>query len=90
MGYLDTVQTRTFAFSIADAGGFGLVRMVMGDPKRATEILEDADFNLAKSKKNKEVTTILITQKDKISMISKIPSDNDLNIEYAYSSAVRT
>ena len=50
------------------------------------EILEDAGFNLAKSKKNMEVTAILINQKDKIAK-TKILSDNDLNIEYAYSSA---
>ena len=88
MGYLDKGQIKIVALSIADAGEFGLVRMVTGDPERATEILEDAGFNLAKSKKNIEVTAILITQKDKISKITKILSDNGLNIEYAYSSAV--
>ena len=88
MGYLDKGQIKIVALSIADAGEFGLVRMVTGNPERATEILEDAGFNLAKSKKNIEVTAILITQKDKISKITKILSDNDLNIEYAYSSAV--
>jgi len=90
MGYLDKGQIKIVALSIADAGEFGLVRMVTGNPERATEILEDAGFNLAKSKKNIEVTAILITQKDKISKITKILSDNDLNIEYAYSSAVHT
>lgn len=90
MGYLDKGQIKIVALSIADAGEFGLVRMVTGNPERATEILEDAGFNLAKSKKNIEVTAILITQKDKISEITKILSDNDLNIEYAYSSAVHT
>ena len=88
MGYLDKGQIKIVALSIADAGEFGLVRMVTGNPERATEILEDAGFNLAKSKKNIEVTAILITQKDKISKITKILSENDLNIEYAYSSAV--
>ena len=88
MGYLDKGQIKIVALSIADAGEFGLVRMVTGNPERATEILEDAGFNLAKSKKNIEVTAILITQKDKISKITKILSDNGLNIEYAYSSAV--
>lgn len=90
MGYLDKEQIKIFALSIADAGEFGLVRMVTENPDKATEILEDAGFNLAKSKKNIEVTAILITQKDKISKITKILSDNDLNIEYAYSSAVHT
>jgi hypothetical protein len=90
MGYLDKSQIRIFALSIADAGEYGLVRMVTEDPEGATKILEDADFNLAKSKKNIEVTAILITEKDKISKITKILGNGGLNIEYAYSSAVHT
>lgn len=86
--YLDRFKIRIFALSIADAGEFGLIRMITEDAGRATEILEDANFNLAKSKKNVEVTVILTTEKDKISGIAKILGDNDLNIEYAYSSAV--
>ncbi len=90
MGYLDKGQIRIFALSIADAGEYGLIRMVTDNPEKATKILEDADFNLAKSKKNIEVTAILITAKDKISKITKILGESDLNIEYAYSSAVHT
>jgi hypothetical protein len=87
--YLDRFKIKIFALSIADAGEFGLIRMITEDAGRATKILEDADFNLAKSKKNIEVTVILTTEKDKISKIAKILGDNDFNIEYAYSSAVR-
>ena len=86
--YLDRFKIRIFALSIADAGEFGLIRMITEDAGRATKILEDAGFNLAKSKKNVEVTVILTTEKDKISRIAKILGDNGLNIEYAYSSAV--
>jgi hypothetical protein len=88
MGHLDKFQIRIFALSIADAGEFGLVRMITEDPEKATKILEDADFNLAKSRKNIEVTVILITERDKVSRITRILGDNGLNIEYAYSSAV--
>jgi len=87
--YLDRFKIKIFALSIADAGEFGLIRMITEDAGRATKILEDADFNLAKSKKNIEVTVILTTEKDKVSRIAKILGDNDLNIDYAYSSAVR-
>ena len=87
--YLDRFKIRIFALSIADAGEFGLIRMITEDAGRATKILEDAGFNLAKSKKNIEVTVILTTEKDKISRIAKILGDNDFNIDYAYSSAVR-
>jgi hypothetical protein len=90
MGYLDKDQIKIFALSIADAGEYGLIRMVTDNPEKATKILEDAEFNLAKSKKNIEVTAILITAKDKISKITKILGESGLNIEYAYSSAVHT
>ena len=90
IAHLDRSQIKIFALSIADAGEFGLIRMITEDPRRAEKILEGADFNLAKSKKNIEVIVILITEKVTISRIAKILADNDLNIEYAYSSAVRT
>ena len=90
IAYLDKFQIRIFALSIADAGEFGLIRMITENPRRTTKILESADFNLAKSKKNIEVIAILITGKVTISRIAKILADNDLNIEYTYSSAVRT
>ena len=88
ISHLDRFQIRIFALSIADAGEFGLIRMITEDAGRATKILEDADFNLAKSKKNIEVTVILVTEKDTVSRIAKILANNGLNIEYAYSSAV--
>jgi hypothetical protein len=85
---LDKFKIRIFALSIADAGEFGLIRMITGDAVSATKVLEDVNFNLAKSKKNVEVTVILTTENDKVSRIANILGDNDLNIEYAYSSAV--
>ena len=88
MAHLDKNQVRIFALSIADKGEFGLVRMITDDPSRSTKILEDAGFNLAKSKKNIEVIVIVITEKNHVSKITKVLSDNGLNIDYAYSSAV--
>jgi len=88
LAHLDRSQIRIFALSIADAGEFGLIRMITEDPERAARALEEADVNLAKSRKNIEVTVILTTDKDRISRITKILGDNGLNIEYAYSSAV--
>jgi hypothetical protein len=88
MAQLDKNQIRIFALSIADAGEFGLVRMITEDPTKASKVLEDAEYNLAKSRKNTEVTAIFISEKDKISKITKILADSSINIEYAYSSAV--
>jgi hypothetical protein len=88
MSQLDRNQIKVFALSIADAGEFGLVRLITEEPEKAAKFLEDADFNLAKSKKNTEVTAIFITEQDKLSKITKILGDGGINIEYAYSSAV--
>jgi hypothetical protein len=86
--HIDMFQIKIFALSIADAGEFGLIRMITEDPERAAKNLEEADFILAKSKKNTEVTVILITENRRVSEIAKILGDEHLNIEYAYSSAV--
>lgn len=88
MSKLDQNQVKVFALSIADAGEFGLVRIITEDPQKAATLLENADFNLAKSKKNTEVTATFITNNNKLSKITKILSDAGINIEYAYSSAI--
>ena len=88
MSQLDKNQIRVFALSIADAGEFGLVRLITEEPQKAARLLEDAEFNLAKSKKNTEVTAIFSSKQDRLSKITKILGDNGINIEYAYSSAV--
>ena len=88
MAQLDRNKIQVFALSIADAGEFGLVRMVTWDPEKATTVLEDVDYNLAKSRRNTEVTAVFIGDEDKISKITKILADCSINIEYAYSSAV--
>jgi hypothetical protein len=88
MSKLDENKLKVFALSIADAGEFGLVRLITEEPQKASKFLEDADFNLAKSKKNTEVTAIFISAKETLSKITKILGDGGINIEYAYSSAI--
>jgi hypothetical protein len=88
MAQLDKNRIQVFALSIADAGEFGLVRMVTEDPEKATRVLEDVDYNLAKSRRNTEVTAVFMGDNDKISKITRILADGSINIEYAYSSAV--
>jgi hypothetical protein len=88
MAKLDKNQIKIFAMTIAEAGDFGLVRMITEDPAKATKVLEEVDYNLAKSRKNTEVTAVFITKQDKISKITKILGEGNINIEYAYSSAV--
>jgi hypothetical protein len=88
MAQLDKNQIEIFALTIAEAGEFGLIRLIVGDPTKATTVLEDAYYNLAKSRKNTEVTAVFITEEDKLSKITKILAEGKINIEYAYSSAV--
>ena len=88
MSQLDKNKIKVFALSIADAGEFGLVRLITEEPEKAAKLLEDAEFNLAKSKKNTEVTATFISEENTLSKITKILGDGGINIEYAYSSAV--
>lgn len=88
MSQLDKNKIKVFALSIADKGEFGLVRLITEEPEKAAKLLEDADFNLAKSKKNTEVTATFISEQNSLSKITKILGDGGINIEYAYSSAV--
>jgi len=88
MSQLDKNKIKVFALSIADAGEFGLVRLITEEPAKAAKLLEDAEFNLAKSKKNTEVTATFISEQNTLSKITKILGDGGINIEYAYSSAV--
>jgi hypothetical protein len=85
---LDKNQIKVFALSIAEAGEFGLVRLITEDPQKASALLEDAGFNLAKSKKNTMVTAFFSSAQNHLSKVTKILGDKGLNIEYAYSSAV--
>ncbi len=88
MSQLDKNQIKIYALSIAEAGEFGIVRLVTEEPEKAISLLENAGFNLAKSKKNTEVTAIFSSQHDRLSKITQILGAQEINIEYAYSSAV--
>ncbi len=88
LSHLETLKIKIYALSIADAGEYGVIRMITADPQKAAHALEDSNFNVSKSKKNTEVTAILITETNPISRITKILGENGVNIEYAYSSAV--
>ncbi len=81
-------QSEIFALSIAEAGEFGLARFIVSEPEKASKHLEDSGFNLAKSKRNIEVTGVLITDKITASKAAQILGDNGVNIEYTYSSSL--
>ena len=87
MKSLEGGKIKILALSIADSGEFGLARIIVDEPERALAILEDAQFMLAKSRRNTEVTAVLIREQDRISEIAEILGDNRINIDYAYLSA---
>ncbi|MEM2925321.1 MAG: ACT domain-containing protein [Methanocellales archaeon] len=69
------------AFTIAEAGDFGVIRMVVDDPKRAYKVLRDAGFTVS------ETDVIGIEMADRpggLYEIAKQMGDNNINIEYAY------
>ena len=83
----DLENFRVFALSIAEAGEFGLIRLIVSEPEEAARHLESHGLNLAKSKKNVEVTGVLITNEVKLSSIAEELSDIGINIDYAYSTS---
>jgi len=89
MALLDNSKIKIFALSIVDTGEFGLLRLILNDPEQAVKILEDANFVLAKSRINTEVTSIIIGEKNTISKVTKILSNNNINIDYAYLSPIQ-
>lgn len=84
----DKNHIQILALTIADAGEFGLVRLITEAPEKTYRLLADAGFNLAKAKKNTEVSAVFSSDRDSLSKITRILCDNEINIEYAYSSAV--
>ena len=62
--------------------------MITEEPEKASKLLEDSGFNLAKSKKNTEVPATFMSEQNPLSKITKILGDGSINIEYAYSSAI--
>ena len=75
------------AFTIAEAGDFGIVRMVVDDPDRAHEILHDAGFTVSE-------TSVLGAEMEDVpgslAMIAEILGEHDINIDYAYAFVTRT
>ncbi len=69
---LDNSKIKILALSIVDTGEFGLLRLILNDPERAVKILEDANFTLAKSRINTEVSSLIISEKNNISKVTEI------------------
>jgi len=78
---LEEEQVNILAFSIAEADGFGVVRALVDNPKKAYEKLTGIGFNVAFT------DVIAVKMRDSpggLYEIAKMLGDGQINIEYSY------
>jgi hypothetical protein len=69
------------ALTIAEAGDFGVIRMVVDDPQKGYQVLHDNGFTVS------ETEVLAVEMKDIPGGLYEIVStlgDNDINVDYAY------
>ncbi len=75
------------AFTIAEAGDFGVMRMVVDKPEQAHNVLHDAGFTVS------ETDVLGIEMSDSpggLHEISTVLGSNDINVDYAYAFSMAT
>ncbi|MBP2029422.1 hypothetical protein J2755_000342 [Methanohalophilus levihalophilus] len=75
------------AFTIAEAGDFGIIRMVVDNPDNAHRVLHDAGFTVS------ETDVLGIEMEDvpgQLATIADLLGEHDVNIDYAYAFVTRT
>ena len=75
------------AFTIAEAGDFGIIRMVVDRPDFAHDVLHDAGFTVSE-------TSVLGVQMEDVpgglGKIADVLGEKDINIDYAYAFVTKT
>jgi len=75
------------AFTIAEAGDFGVMRLVVDKPEQAHNVLHDAGFTVS------ETDVLGIEMSDSpggLHEISTVLGSSDINVDYAYAFAMAT
>ncbi len=75
------------AFTIAEAGDFGIIRMVVDRPDKAHEVLHDAGFTVS------ETNVLGIEMEDVpggLGKIADVLGEKNINIDYAYAFVTKT
>ncbi|MFW5986705.1 MAG: ACT domain-containing protein [Methanohalophilus sp.] len=75
------------AFTIAEAGDFGIIRMVVDKPEQAHRVLHDAGFTVS------ETDVLGIQMEDvpgQLATIAEILGKKGVNIDYAYAFVTKT
>lgn len=86
-GKLKSANINIRAFTIAEAGDFGVMRLVVDKPELAHNVLHDAGFTVS------ETDVLGIEMSDSpggLHEISTVLGSNDINVDYAYAFAMAT
>jgi hypothetical protein len=77
---LEQAKVKTLAFCIADAGDFGIIRLVVDRPEIAINALKEFAGSSI------QVIATSITEKFSVSKIADLLRSKNINIDYAYTS----
>ncbi|MCK4937439.1 MAG: ACT domain-containing protein [Methanosarcinales archaeon] len=86
-GQLKSADINIRAFTIAEAGDFGVLRMVVDKPDKAHKVLHDAGFTVS------ETDVLGVEMSDSPGGLHKIATvlgANNINVDYAYAFATAT
>ena len=78
---LGTANVDLRALSLADTSDFGILRIIVDEPKKAFDILSEAGF-LVKS--NQVVAVVIGDKPGGLATVVRVLSDSGVNIEYTY------
>lgn len=86
-GKLKSANINIRAFTIAEAGDFGVMRLVVDKPEQAHTVLHDAGFTVSET----DVLGIEMTDyPGGLHEISTVLGSNDINVDYAYAFTMAT
>ncbi|MCS3924067.1 ACT domain-containing protein [Methanosalsum natronophilum] len=84
---LKSADVNIRAFTIAEAGDFGIIRMVVDNPSNAHKVLHDAGFTVS------ETDVLGVEMEDvpgSLAKIADVLGEHSINIDYAYAFVTRT
>ncbi|MCP8316476.1 MAG: acetolactate synthase [archaeon] len=79
---LERVKVKILAFCIADAGDFGIIRLIVNKPEIAIKALKGFAESII------QVVIIPITERVSVSKIANLLGSKKVNIDYAYTSTI--
>ena len=83
---LKNANVDVLAFTIAEAGAFGVFHLITSEPDRAYEALSDAGFTVTRTSM---LGVELEDLKDSLYMVSKKLAEHGISVDYAYTSLSR-